>query len=164
MAQIYQFLASGGKIEPLRAVRGVLDTQGRPLTSYDHRAPPAQEGHAIAARLVTLALQHAVTDGTGPRLLADRLGHLHAAGKTGTSNDSRDSWFAGDTVQHLAVVWVGNDRNEPTVLYGATGAMRVWSALFSKLPSEPLQVGMQGLDWGWVHPEQYATTEEDCEG
>ena len=164
MAQIYQFLASGGKIEPLRAVRGVLDTQGRPLTSYDHRAPPAQEGDAIAARLVTLALQHAVTDGTGRRLLADGLGHLHAAGKTGTSNDSRDSWFAGYTGQHLAVVWVGNDRNEPTGLYGATGAMRVWSALFSKLPSEPLQVGMQGLDWGWVHPEQYATTEEDCEG
>lgn len=164
MAQVYQFLASGGQIQPLRAVRGVLDTNGQPLSSYDHRAPPAQEGDAIAARLVTIALQHAVSDGTGRRLIADGLGHLRAAGKTGTSNDSRDSWFAGFTGQHLAVVWVGNDRNEPTGLYGATGAMRVWSALFSRLPSEPLEVGTQGLEWGWVHPEQFATTEEDCEG
>ena len=72
-------------------------------------------------------------------LLEDGLGPIQAAGKTGTSNDSRDSWFAGYTGDHLAVVWVGNDENEPTGLYGATGAMRVWSALFTKLPTAPLQ-------------------------
>jgi penicillin-binding protein 1B len=164
MAQVYQFLASGGEIQPLRAVRGVVDNQGKAVSRYDFRAEAAKEGDAIAARLVTIALQDAVARGTGRALLSDGLGHLRIAGKTGTSNDSRDSWFAGYTGDHLAVVWVGNDRNEPTGLYGATGAMRVWSALFTRLPSEPLDVGSAGLEYGWVHAEQFATTEENCEG
>lgn len=164
MAQVYQFLASGGEIQPLRAVRGVLDGNGQAVSRYDFKAAPAQEGDAIAARLVTLALQDTVTGGTARQLMGDGLGHLRPAGKTGTSNDSRDSWFAGYTGSHLAVVWVGNDRNEPTGLYGSTGAMRVWSSLFAGLPSAPLDVGMKGLDWGWVDGEVFATTEEDCDG
>src|SRR5690606_11934537 len=106
MAQLYQFLASGGEIQPLHAVRGVLDTEGKALSRYDNRPDAAQEGADIAARLVTIALQQAVSSGTGRQLVNDGLGHLHAAGKTGTSNDGRDSWFAGYTGDHLAVVWV----------------------------------------------------------
>ncbi|MEO8160282.1 MAG: penicillin-binding protein 1B, partial [Arenimonas sp.] len=87
-----------------------------------------------------------------------------AAGKTGTSNDSRDSWFAGYTGDRLAVIWVGNDQNKPTGLYGATGAMRVWSALYSKMPTEPLRVTGQGIEWAWLDPSEYATTEADCPG
>ena len=164
MAQVYQFLASGGEIQPLRAVRGVLDPKGKAVSRYDFSAEPAKEGDAVAARLVTMALQDAVSRGTGRPLLADGLGPLRVAGKTGTSNDSRDSWFAGYTGDHLAVVWVGNDQNEPTGLYGATGAMRVWSALFTKLPSAPLNVGSAGLEYGWVDAATFATTEENCEG
>lgn len=164
MAQMYQFLASGGRIQPLRAVRGVLDTKGNAISRYDSKAEPAQEGDAIAARLVTLALQSAVTSGTASPLLSDGLGRLQSAGKTGTSNDSRDSWFAGYTGDHLAVVWVGNDKNEPTGLYGATGAMRVWSGLFAKLPTEPLRVTGQGIEWAWLDRSQYATTESGCAG
>jgi len=164
MAQVYQFLASGGEIQPLRAVRGVVDPKGSAINRYDFDAAPAKEGDAIAARLVTLALQDAVANGTGRALLSDGLGRLRVAGKTGTSNDSRDSWFAGYTGDHLAVVWVGNDQNEPTGLYGGTGAMRVWSALFARLPSAPLDVGMGGLEWGWVDAGTFATTEEECEG
>jgi len=164
MTQMYQFLASGGRIQPLRAVRGVLDTEGKAISRYDHKAEPAQEGDAIAARLVTLALQGAVTNGTASPLMRDGLGPLQAAGKTGTSNDSRDSWFAGYTGDHLAVVWVGNDKNLPTGLYGATGAMRVWSALFTKLPTQPLQVTGKGIEWAWLDGAEYATTEQDCPG
>lgn len=160
MAQLYQFLASGAEIQPLRAVRGVIDEQGRVLSRYDTAPPPAQEGDAIAARLVTLALQHAVTSGTGRQLVNDGLGRLNAAGKTGTSNDGRDSWFAGWTGDHLAVVWVGNDQNEQTGLYGATGAMRVWSGIFSRLPSAPLEVGDAGLEWQWI--AQSNATDADC--
>src|SRR5690606_12141741 len=135
MAQLYQFLASGGEIQPLHAVRGVLDPEGRAVKRYDTDPAPATEGDAIAARLVTLGLQHAVNSGTGRQLVNGGLGRLGAAGKTGTSNDGRDSWFAGWTGDHLAVVWVGNDKNEMTGLYGATGAMRVWSGIFARLPS-----------------------------
>ena len=164
MAQMYQFLASGGRLQPLRAVRGVLDPHGKAINRYDFHAEPAQSGDAVAARLVTLALQSTITIGTGRQLLSDGLGGLQAAGKTGTSNDSRDSWFAGYTGDHLAVVWVGNDQNAPTGLYGATGAMKVWSALFSKLPTTPLTVSSKGIEWAWLDASDYATTEEGCPG
>lgn len=162
MAQLYQFLASGGRIQPLRAVRGVLDAEGRAVNRYDTAPAPAQEGDAIAARLITVALQRAVTNGTARQLVADGLGRLSPAGKTGTSNDGKDSWFAGWTGDHLAVVWVGNDQNKPTGLYGATGGMRVWSALFARLPTAPLRVPEEGLDWRWVLGSN--TTEDACPG
>ncbi len=162
MTQMYQFLASGGRVQPLRAVRGVLDTKGKAINRYDYHAEPAQEGDAVAARLVTLALQSTITSGTAYQLVSDGLGPLRAAGKTGTSNDSRDSWFAGYTGDRLAVVWVGNDKNQSTGLYGATGAMRVWSALFTKMPTRPLTVTGKGIEWAWLDASEYATTEEGC--
>jgi penicillin-binding protein 1B len=162
MAQLYQFLASGGEIQPLHAVRGVLDANGKALNRYDKEPAPAQEGDAIAARLITIALQQAVSNGTGTQLVRDGLGRLSPAGKTGTSNDGRDSWFAGWTGDHLAVIWVGNDQNKETGLYGATGAMRVWSSIFSRLPTAPLEVGNKGIDWQWTIGSN--STDADCPG
>ena len=92
--------------------------------------------------------------------MSDGLGWLRPAGKTGTSNDSRDSWFAGWTGSHLAVVWVGNDQNRSTGLYGATGAMKVWSALFRHLPSAPLSVSTVGLEWAHVDADRRITDPE----
>jgi penicillin-binding protein 1B len=131
-------------------VRGVLDPMARRSTATTRRPRPRRKATRSPRAWSRTALQHTVTGGTARPLLADGLGRLQAAGKTGTSNDSRDSWFAGYTGDHLAVVWVGNDQNQPTGLYGATGAMRVWSGIFSRLPSAPLQVGDKGLDWQWV--------------
>ena len=162
MAQLYQFLASGGEIQPLHAVRGVLDPQGNLIKRYDTVAPPAQKGDAVAARLVGIALQYAVSNGTGRSLVRDGRGALQAAGKTGTSNDGRDSWFAGYTGDHLAVVWVGNDENKQTGLYGATGGMRVWSDIFARLPSAPLQLDDEGIDWRPVDGRY--STDPGCPG
>ncbi|MEO6518175.1 MAG: penicillin-binding protein 1B [Pseudoxanthomonas sp.] len=162
MAQLYQFLASGGEIQPLHAVRGVVDRNGKLLKRYDKTPAPAQEGDSIAAHLISIGLQQVVSNGTGRQLLGDGLGRLQSAGKTGTSNDGRDSWYAGYTGDHLAVVWMGNDQNEQTGLYGATGAMRVWSGIFSRLPSAPLKVSGKGLDWQWVAGAN--ATDASCPG
>lgn len=140
MAQLYQFLATGGQKQPLHAVRGVLDRDGRLLKRFDAAVPAASPDDAAVVALVTIALQHAISNGTGRQLVSDGLGKLSPAGKTGTSNDGRDSWFAGWTGDHLAVIWMGNDDNKSTGLYGATGAMRVWSNIFRRLPSGPLQL------------------------
>ena len=162
MAQLYQFLASGGEIQPLHAVRGVLDPDGKLLKRYDKTPAPAQEGDSIAANLISVALQQVVSNGTGRQLIGDGLGRLQSAGKTGTSNDGRDSWYAGYTGDHLAVVWMGNDQNEQTGLYGGTGAMRVWSGLFARLPTAPLKVSDKGLDWQWVVGSN--STDAGCAG
>jgi penicillin-binding protein 1B len=164
MTQLYQFLASGGEIQPLHAVRGVLDPQGKLLKRYDKTPAPAQEGDSVAANLVGLALQQVVSNGTARQLLGDGLGKLSPAGKTGTSNDGVDSWYAGYTGDHLAVIWIGNDQNKQTGLYGATGAMRVWSGIFSRLPSSPLKVQGKGIDWQWMDPAGSNSTDASCPG
>ena len=164
MTQMYQFLASGGRVQPLYAVRAVLDPQGKALNKYETETKTAQKGDAVAARLVSVGLQQTVTSGTARPLLRDGLGDLQSAGKTGTSNDSRDSWYAGYTGDHLAVIWVGNDKNESTGLYGATGAMRVWSRLFQKIPSKPLRISGDGLEWAYLDSSRFATTDDYCAG
>ncbi|WP_312366328.1 penicillin-binding protein 1B [Stenotrophomonas sp.] len=164
MAQLYQFLASGGEIQPLHAVRGVVDAQGKLLKRYDKSPAPAQEGDSIAANLISVGLQQVVSSGTAAGLNADGLSRLQAAGKTGTSNDGRDSWYAGYTGDHLAVIWMGNDQNEQTGLYGASGAMRVWSGIFRNLPSKALHVNNKGLDWQYVEAAGSNATDEGCPG
>ncbi|MEJ2700725.1 MAG: penicillin-binding protein 1B, partial [Desulfuromonadales bacterium] len=77
-------------------------------------------------------------DGTGRRLSDYLPQDLDIAGKTGTTDDYRDSWFAGFTGDRLAVVWVGRDDNEPTGLTGAAGAMTVWGKMMAGLDPQPL--------------------------
>jgi len=55
------------------------------------------------------------------------------AGKTGTSDDLRDSWFAGFTNDHLIVTWIGTDDNKPTGLTGSSGAARIWAGVLRAL-------------------------------
>jgi len=134
------------------------------MKRYDKTPAPAQEGDSIAANLISIGLQQVVASGTAQRLNADGLGRLQPAGKTGTTNDGRDSWYAGYTGDHLAVIWMGNDQNEQAGLYGATGSMRVWSGIFQRLPSAPLKVSNKGLDWQYVEASGTATTDEACPG
>lgn len=164
VTQLYQFIAAGGQVQPLLAVRGVLAADGRPLSRYAQELPAAYPQDATAARLVTWSLQQAARSGTARRLQVDGLGWLQPAGKTGTSNDGRDSWFAGWSGDRLAVVWVGDDRNRPTGLYGSTGAMRLWSSLFRSLPNEPLAIDERGLERHWVAADEEFLTDPECEG
>lgn len=88
--------------------------------------------------LLTHALQRVVSEGTGRGLLSSPLGDHGIAGKTGTSDDLRDSWFAGFTGDHLAVVWLGRDDNTPIGLSGSTGALRVWEKIMAQIVTAPL--------------------------
>jgi penicillin-binding protein 1B len=160
VAQMYQYFAADGHALPLRALRGVIDAQGRPLTRYTVK--PGAGDYIQPARLVTYAMQQVTQSGTAHAVAEQGLGQLHAAGKTGTSDSQRDSWFAGFTGSHLAVVWVGRDDNKQTGLYGATGALQVWIALLRKLASAPLALSQEGLDTAWVNPQSGARTDQQC--
>lgn len=132
VAQLYSTLASGGYRSPLRAVRGVQGPDGAPLTQFPLSTEQAVDP-AVAYQL-NQALVQVMRRGTG-RAAGSRLPPgVVAAGKTGTSNDLRDSWFAGFTQNLLGVVWIGYDDNQPTGLTGASGAMSVWSAIMAKAP------------------------------
>ena len=163
VAQAYQYLAADGRPLALYSVEAVLDAQGRALRR--HAEPPTPGDLVAASRLVGFALQETARSGTAHALVGLGLGALNAAGKTGTSNDQRDSWFAGYTGQHLAVVWVGRDDNQQTGLYGATGALRVWAALFAKLPTEPLVIDLRDdPQLLWVDVGAQGLTDASCPG
>ena len=162
VAQLYQYFAADGHALPLRALRGVLDAQGRPLTRY--AVAPGMGEYVAPARLATFAMQQVAQYGTAHAITTSGLSALHAAGKTGTSDGQRDAWFAGFTGSHLAVVWVGRDDNRPTGLWGASGALPVWMALMRALPNAPLQVPGDGLENTWIDPQTGARTQAQCAG
>jgi penicillin-binding protein 1B len=125
VVKVYTALANGGFRARPRAVRAVLDDQGRPLKAFkvqvEAAAPP------LAVYQLDRMLMLVATQGTAREAAARLPRGLIVAGKTGTSSDTRDSWFAGFTGSYLAVVWVGYDDNRATGLTGAAGALPVWA-------------------------------------
>ncbi|WP_425491338.1 penicillin-binding protein 1B [Frateuria soli] len=163
VAQLYEYLAADGHALPLLAVRGVVDGTGHTVKRYEVEGGKGEYQEAV--RLVTWAMQQVAEYGTAHSLGDSSLAWLNAAGKTGTSNDMRDSWFAGFTADRLAVFWMGRDDNKPTGLFGATGGLRAWQDLFRHLPTRPLpaQPG-EGLEMAWINPTNGKPTQPECEG
>lgn len=137
VTQLYQTFADNGFRTPLRAIREIVAEDGKPLQRYPLNVE--QVAPAAPVYLLTAALQGVVRDGTAQSLINWLPAELHVAGKTGTTDDLRDSWFAGYTGDHVAVVWVGRDDNKPTGLTGSSGAMTVWGEMMKNLQPEPLQ-------------------------
>ncbi len=163
VAQLYQYIAADGHALPLMAVSGVIDGHGNTIKRYE--VQPGKGEYQEAVRQITWAMQQVAIRGTAHSIGDSGLAWLHAAGKTGTSNDLRDSWFAGFTGKHLAVFWMGRDDNKPTGLYGATGSLRAWRELFAKLPTLPLPAGPgPGLQMAWINPADGKRTLPECEG
>ncbi|MDX1381185.1 MAG: transglycosylase domain-containing protein, partial [Xanthomonadales bacterium] len=163
VAQVYQSLAAGGFSAPLRAVTAVLDPEGRPLNRYPLRMRPLERRDAIG--VLNFALTRVVEDGTA-RALPGLLGRYEPiAGKTGTTNDRRDSWFVGYTADRVGVAWVGLDDHTPAGVTGSNAAMPVWAGLFRELPWEPLDPRLpEGASYAWVDPEQRLLSHPECPG
>ncbi len=145
VAQLYNAFASGGFNTPLRAVRAVLDAEGQPLKSFALEVTPVASPQAVYE--VNQMMVQVMERGTGAGARANLPSGLVVAGKSGTSSDYRDSWFAGFSGSHLAVVWIGYDDNTPTGLTGSSGSLAVWSRLMGSIPttslSMPLPEGLQ---------------------
>jgi penicillin-binding protein 1B len=124
LSYAYATIASGGtRFRPF-TLRAVTDSEGNLLRAEN----PVREQTVDprAAFLVTYALEGVLDRGTGH---AARLAGVDfpAAGKTGTTDAFRDSWFAGYTPDLVCVVWVGRDTGGPTGLTGSSGALRIWT-------------------------------------
>lgn len=140
MTQLYLNFASGGFRLPLKSTRSVLAQDLQPLARYPLSIEQVIEPEPMS--LLNYALQEVVRSGTARSLQQRFSADLALAGKTGTTDGYRDSWFAGYSGDILALVWVGRDDNEPTGLSGASGAMRVWADIMSRLDLRELQVQM----------------------
>lgn len=163
ITQMYQTLAGEGFRTPLRAIREVVSAQGEPLKRYPLEVTQAAD--PVAVYLLTTALQEVVANGTGQGLSRFLPAELHIAGKTGTTDDLRDSWFVGFSGDRVGAVWVGRDDNEAAGFTGAGGAMQVWGELFAAIGAQPLRIDPpSGVEWAWVDPADGLRASPGCAG
>ena len=130
MATAYNVLANGGlKVEPVTVLR-IMDDRDQTLEEHAPE-PSARVVREESAFLVTNMLRTVINSGTAASARAAGF-RADAAGKTGTTNDLRDAWFAGYTPDLLCVVWVGFDDNSPLNLSGAKAALPIWVDFMKK--------------------------------
>lgn len=163
VAGIYHTLAAEGVYTRLRAIREVLTADGQPLRRYplelEQRFTPASTFQ------LQYALQLVLREGTGRSVYSQFRESLPLAGKTGTTNDQRDSWFAGFSGEHLAVVWLGRDDNSATPLTGSGGALQVWADLMRQLPTQGVNLQPpEGVSFDWIDSSTGLLSAEQCEG
>ena len=171
MAQAYAVVASGGWRVPTVLVERILDAQGRVLFEAPPAAAPAESQRVLSPRnaFVTASLLGEVTrSGTAARV-QQVLGRDDLHGKTGTSDEAVDAWFAGFHPSLVAVAWVGH--GQPRSLgereSGGAIALPIWIDFMAEalrgvppapLPDPPPGVVREGPDWlytewlrgGWV--------------
>ena len=163
VTQMYQTLAGGGFRVPLRAIREVTSARGKPLSRYPLSLQQAFEPGPVF--LVVEAMRGVMREGTGRSARARMGAGMVMAGKTGTTDDLRDSWFAGFTEDLLAVVWLGHDDNTPAGLSGAKGALQVWIDMMKSLGPRSLTVQTpSGVEWAWTDLQRGLITETGCPG
>jgi len=161
VTQMYQTLASDGFLTPPRAIQAVVSSEGKMLQRYG--LDVRQSVDAAAVYVLDSLLQEVMRRGTGKPAFTQMPEHLHPAGKTGTTNDLRDSWFAGFTGDYLGVVWVGRDDNQPAGLTGAEGALRVWAATMKTISREPLELEEpDNVELIWVDAQRGGRSDSGC--
>ena len=163
VADMYQTIANGGFNSPLRAIRSVLNAEGEPLGRYPYSIE--QRFDAGAIYLTQEAMRRVMTEGTGRSVYNRVLDSTVLAGKTGTSNDLRDSWFAGFGQDLLAVVWMGRDDNGQTPLTGASGALQVWANFMQQAAPRSLNMSPpDNIVTVWVDAYSGLGSAKDCPG
>jgi penicillin-binding protein 1B len=158
---MYQTFASGGFRTPLRAINAVLAADNMPLQRYPLSVRAAVD--PAPNYLVSTAMRYAVREGTGRGLYQVLPASQDIAGKTGTTDNLRDSWFAGFTGNRLGIVWIGRDDNQSIGLTGSSGALRVWGDLFAGFNSpDQAPVAVENIEYQWIEPKTGLLADAGC--
>lgn len=160
--QIYQTIANNGAYRPLHTVSAIVSVNNRLM--WRQAEYGEQRVNEESAYLLNYALYKVATEGTA-KAIGRTYDNINMAGKTGTTDDYRDSWFAGYDRNNLATVWVGNDENRSTGLTGSTGALPVFLA-YQQL-QEPKSLSRRfpnGLGIAHFDPVTGAVVTAGCQG
>ena len=157
VTKLYQTIANqGGRIE-LTTVDTIADRQGNII--YQHDKTAKQVVPQEAAFQTLFAMQQTVERGTA-RSLQNDYADLRLAGKTGTTNDARDTWFVGIDGKNISTVWLGRDDNGETKLTGASGALQIYKDYLSHTYIEKLKLN-KPANIKWVGITQHGSW--DCD-
>jgi penicillin-binding protein 1B len=164
VASLYQSIATGGFNLPLHTIRDIVDAEGGVLQRFPLEYEQVASTRAI--HLLNYALREVVREGTGKGVYRVLPRDFDVAGKTGTTNDYRDSWFAGFSGDLLAINWIGRDDNNSTGLTGAAGAARVWAAFMAEAAERPLAAYREpeGIEHYWIDETSGKLSERNCKG
>ena len=157
VTKLYQTIANqGGRIE-LTTVDTIADRQGNII--YQHDKTAKQVVPQEAAFQTLFAMQQTVERGTA-RSLQNDYADLRLAGKTGTTNDARDTWFVGIDGKNISTVWLGRDDNGETKLTGASGALQIYKDYLSHTYIDKLKLN-KPANMKWVGITQHGSW--DCD-
>jgi penicillin-binding protein 1B len=163
VTQMYQTLAGDGFATPLRAIQAVISSTGEPLQRYPLTI--RQTVDPAATYITNTILQEVMSSGTGRSAYKFIPEYYKLAGKTGTTNGFKDSWFAGFSGDFLSVIWVGRDDNKSAGLTGASGALRVWTSLMKQVSQQPVMlIAPDNIEMVWIDPETGLKANEQCTG
>lgn len=145
VTKLYQVIANKGAKVPLTTIRNIVERDGHQF--YQRTINPEQVVAEEAVIETLFAMQQVVDRGTA-RSLQPQFASLHLAGKTGTTNDGRDTWFVGIDGNNVTTVWAGLDNNRKTKLTGASGALQIYKALLGNIDVTPLKLPLTStLKW-----------------
>ena len=163
VASLYHTIAAEGFYTPLRAINAVYSANNEALNRYPFKVE--QRFTSASMHLLHYALQVVMREGTGRSAYAQLPDALVLGGKTGTSNEQRDSWFSGFSGNYLNVVWMGRDDNGPTPITGGSGALQAWSEIMSGLDNQSIPfTPPEGIHYAWYDPASGLGSEEHCIG
>ncbi len=163
VSQLYHTIAANGFYTPLRAIDSVFTSANTPLQRYPFESEQRFDPRVM--HLLQYAMQVVLREGTGKSAYRRLPESLVLAGKTGTTNDQRDSWFAGFSGNYLTVVWLGRDDNGKTPLTGGTGALQLWTDIMASLDNRSMVFNQpDGVSYYWVEPASGLLSREGCAG
>lgn len=154
--QIYSNIARWGETKPLRLIKSVENETGLTIWTppSDSSTQVAEQGYFVD--LISI-LREAMLTGTGQSAHQAGLS-VDIAGKTGTTSNYKDAWFAGFSSNHAAVVWTGYDDNTPIQLSGAAAALPIWTQYMKTattlFPSPPFSWPTENIETISLAPEQ----------
>ena len=159
--QAYQTIADDGFYTPLRSIRQIRETSGEIEFSYPYSVEQRMRPEPIT--LLKFALQQTFLTGTARGYSKKDIDKWNAGGKTGTSDDQRDSWFVGFAGDLLVLVWLGFDDNRPTVLTGRTGAFQVWKNFIDDInPVSTKKTKLQRIQYVWTDIDDGLLSGKSC--
>lgn len=160
---VYGNFATGGFKYPIKSIRSVVDSNGHLLDRYGLTVQKTID--PAAAYVLNYGLQQVMNSGTGRSAYKAFPTDLKLAGKSGTTNDTRDSWFAGYSGNYLSVVWLGLDDNKVTGLTGSSGALPVWTSVMKQLRQKPVNLRQpENVQWQWIDHTTGQLSAQGCEG
>ncbi len=135
VAKMLQPIASFGQKLPNSAITHITDSLGISVWTKSNDVTDVVD--YSTAYLLNEGLKQVTLDGTAKRI-GMYYPNVQYAGKTGTTDDSRDSWFMGFDQNKLTTIWIGNDDNSPVKLTGSQGAVTIFLDLQAARKAESL--------------------------